>query len=102
MGDEIFGTMKKENRTRFHELWIKAKAGDYKDVTDETFSPVPVFLLERSRQPPRRSRLSPGPRSKIAGRASVKPAAPGASKPIETNFQLINNEIQSIIIQWLK
>jgi len=35
MDDEILRTMKTENRTRYHELWIKAKAEDYEDVEDE-------------------------------------------------------------------
>lgn len=44
MDDEILKTMKTENRARFHELWIKAKAGDYEDVADEEIQRMKIML----------------------------------------------------------
>ena len=44
MDDEILGTMKKENRARFHELWLKAKAGDYEDASDEEIQNMKIML----------------------------------------------------------
>lgn len=44
MDDEILKTMKNENRARFHELWVKAKAGDYKDVSDEEIKIMKIML----------------------------------------------------------
>lgn len=44
MDNEILKTMKTENRVRIHQLWIKAKAGDYKDVTDEEIQSMKIML----------------------------------------------------------
>ncbi len=44
MDNEILKTMKTENRVRIHQLWIKAKTGDYEDVTDEEIQSMKIML----------------------------------------------------------
>ena len=44
MDKEILKTMKTENRVRIHQLWIKAKTGDYEDVTDEEIQSMKIML----------------------------------------------------------